>query len=123
MSTVLIVDDSQTVRQMLAELLQENGLQVIEAINGLEAQEKMQAKQPDLVITDLIMPEMNGYDLCRWIKREPAMQNIPVLICSTKSEEFDRYWGMKQGADAYITKPFHPLEMLKTVKQLLRSSK
>ncbi|HEY9696461.1 MAG TPA: response regulator [Trichocoleus sp.] len=123
MSTVLIVDDSQTVRQMLTELLQENGLQVVEATNGLEAQEKMQAKQPDLVITDLIMPEMNGYDLCRWIKREPAMQNIPVLICSTKSEEFDRYWGMKQGADAYITKPFHPLEMLKTVKQLLRSNK
>ncbi len=123
MSTVLIVDDSQTVRQMLSELLQDSGLQVIEATNGLEAKEKMQAKQPDLVITDLIMPEMNGYDLCRWIKRDPAMQNIPVLICSTKSEEFDRYWGMKQGADAYITKPFHPVEMLKTVKQLLRGIK
>lgn len=121
MSTVLIVDDSQTLRQMLIELLQNSGLKVIEATNGLEAKEKIQLKAPDLVITDLIMPQMNGYELCRWIKNDPATQSIPVLICSTKSEEFDRYWGMKQGADAYITKPFHPVEMLKTVKQLLRS--
>lgn len=123
MSTVLIVDDSQTLRQMLSELLQGNGMNVVEATNGLEAKEKIQEKAPDLVITDLIMPQMNGYELCRWIKNEPSVQKIPVLICSTKSEEFDRYWGMKQGADAYITKPFHPPELLRTVKQLLRSGK
>ncbi|GAB4228517.1 MAG: response regulator transcription factor [Elainellaceae cyanobacterium] len=122
MSTILIVDDSQTLRQMLIEVLEKGGLKVIEATNGLEAKEKIQAKAPDLIITDLIMPQMNGYELCRWIKNDPVMQKIPVLICSTKSEEFDRYWGMKQGADAYITKPFHPVEMLKTVKQLLRGS-
>ncbi|NJO40864.1 MAG: response regulator [Cyanobacteria bacterium CRU_2_1] len=123
MSTVLIVDDSQTLRHMLTELLQTSGIKVVEATNGVEAKEKIQAKAPDLVITDLIMPQMNGYELCRWIKNDPTTQNIPVLICSTKSEEFDRYWGMKQGADAYITKPFHPVEMLKTVKQLLRGIK
>lgn len=121
MNTVLVVDDSQTVRQMLSDLLQQVGLTVVEASNGLEAKEKIQAKIPDLVITDLIMPEMNGYELCRWIKNTPASQNIPVLICSTKDQEFDRYWGMKQGADAYITKPFQPVDMLKTVKQLLRA--
>lgn len=121
MSTVLVVDDSQTVRQMLSELLQKGGLTVIEAANGIEAKAKIQTKAPDLVITDLIMPEMNGYELCRWIKNTPTAQNIPVLICSTKDQEFDRYWGMKQGADAYITKPFQPGEMLKTVKQLLKT--
>ncbi|MFM7425736.1 MAG: PleD family two-component system response regulator [Elainella sp.] len=120
MSTVLVVDDSQTVRQLLSELLQKGGLTVVEAANGIEAKQKIQAKAPDLVITDLIMPEMNGYELCRWIKNDPTMQKVPVLICSTKDQEFDRYWGMKQGADAYITKPFQPGEMLKTVKQLLR---
>ncbi|MBD1850635.1 response regulator [Leptolyngbya sp. FACHB-711] len=123
MSTVLIVDDSQIVRKMLSELLQNSGLRVIEATNGFEAQEKMQSALPDLVITDIVMPKMNGYELCRWIKKEPEMQNIPVLICSTKDQEFDRYWGMKQGADAYITKPFHPIEMMKTVKQLLQSAR
>ena len=120
MSTVLVVDDSQTVRQMLSELLRTGGLTVVEAANGLEAKAQIQQKVPDLVITDLIMPEMNGYELCRWIKNEPASQDVPILICSTKNQEFDRYWGMKQGADAYITKPFQPGEMLQTVKQLLR---
>jgi twitching motility two-component system response regulator PilH len=121
MTTVLIVDDSQTLRHMLSELLQDHGMIVFEAINGIDAKEKIQANPPDLVITDLVMPEMNGYELCRWIKNEPTYKNLPVLVCTTKSEEFDRYWGMKQGADAYITKPFHPPEFIRTVKQLLKS--
>ncbi len=123
MTTVLIVDDSQTLRQMLSELLLKHGIEVVEATNGVEAQEKIRASYPDLVITDLIMPQMNGYELCRWIKNEPKAQNIPVLVCTTKSEDFDRYWGMRQGADAYITKPFHPPELLQTVKRLLRGDK
>ncbi|MGB3495051.1 MAG: response regulator [Elainellaceae cyanobacterium] len=120
MTKILIVDDSQTLRTMLSDLLKSKGIVVAEATNGKEAQQQLQAGNlPDLVITDLVMPEMNGYELCRWIKANT--QKIPVLMCSTKSEEFDRYWGMKQGADAYITKPFHPPELLKTVNQLLRS--
>jgi twitching motility two-component system response regulator PilH len=123
MVTVLVVDDSHSLRQMIVDLLLKKGIKVIEATNGAEAQEQMGKHIPDLVITDLIMPQMNGYELCRWIKNNPATQNIPVLICSTKSEEFDRYWGMKQGADAYLTKPFQATEMLQTIKFLLQSSK
>ncbi|MGF1496076.1 MAG: PleD family two-component system response regulator [Elainellaceae cyanobacterium] len=122
MTTILIVDDSQTLRKMLSDLLRSNGMEVLEATNGSEAMQQIQDKSPDLVITDLIMPEMNGYELCRWIRNEPTVRTVPILICSTKSEEFDRYWGMKQGADAYITKPFHPPELLKTVKTLLRAA-
>jgi len=106
---------------MISEILQSSGLVVIEAVNGVQAKEKIQIKAPDLVITDLIMPLMNGYELCRWIKTDPTMQGIPVLMCSTKSEEFDRYWGMKQGADAYMTKPFHPQDLVRAVKQLLKT--
>ncbi|MCY7285521.1 MAG: response regulator [Cyanobacteria bacterium CAN_BIN43] len=120
MSTVLIVDDSHTLRQMISEILQSNGLVIIEATNGVEAKGKIQTEAPDLVITDLIMPLMNGYELCRWIKADPTTQGIPVLMCSSKSEEFDRYWGMKQGADAYMTKPFHPQDLVRAVKQLLK---
>lgn len=123
MSTVLIVDDSQTLRHMLSELLRDQGIEVMEATNGVEAKEKIQQRRPDLVITDLIMPQMNGYELCRWIKNEPQIQDLPVLVCTTKSEEFDRYWGMKQGADAYITKPFHPPELIQTVRRLLRGDR
>ncbi len=119
MVKVLIVDDSQTLRQTVLELLTQQGIKVIEANDGLEAQKKLQDIVPDLVITDLIMPQMNGYELCRWIKNNPSTEKVPVLICSTKSEEFDRYWGMKQGADAYLTKPFQPAELLKTIKVLL----
>lgn len=122
MTTVLIVDDSPTLREVLAETLQDIGLAVVEATNGIEAKAKIEASAPDLVITDLIMPQMNGYDLCRWLKHDPSTKSIPVLICSTKNQEFDRYWGLKQGADAYITKPFQPPELVMTVKRLLRGS-
>lgn len=121
MITVLIVDDSPSLRQILIELLEKRGINVLEAASGMEAQEQIEKQIPDLVITDLIMPQMNGYELCRWIKNNPSTQDVPVLICSTKSEEFDRYWGMKQGADAYMTKPFQPAEMLQTIKFLLQN--
>ena len=120
MSTVLIVDDSSTLREMISGLLIKSGMTVLEAQDGKEAKEKIQANRPDLVVMDIVMPNLNGYELCRWVKNNPETEDIPVVICSSKGEEFDRYWGMKQGADAYIAKPFHPSEMVKTVRQLLR---
>lgn len=122
MSTVLIVDDSSTLREMIAGLLLKAGMTVLEAKDGTEAQQMIEAHPPDLVVLDIVMPNMNGYELCRWIKSTPSTQKIPVIICSSKGEEFDRYWGMKQGADAYITKPFRPTDMIGTVKQLLRGT-
>lgn len=121
MSTVLIVDDSSTLREMISGLLIKAGMTVVEAKDGVEAMAKIEASPPDLVVLDIVMPNMNGYELCRWVKNNPNTQTIPVVICSSKSEEFDRYWGMKQGADAYIAKPFRPTEMVETVKQLLRN--
>ncbi|KOR38254.1 MULTISPECIES: response regulator [Planktothricoides] len=120
MNTILIVDDSATVREMVSEILKKSGLNVIEAINGDEAKKEIQKQVPDLVVTDIVMPEMNGYELCRWIKNTAEFQSIPVIMCTSKGEDFDRYWGMKQGADAYIAKPFRPTELLTTIKQLLK---
>ncbi|NEQ33953.1 MAG: response regulator [Leptolyngbya sp. SIO4C5] len=121
MSTVLIVDDSSTLREMISGLLIKAGMTVIEAKDGVEAKAKIQASPPDLVVLDIVMPNMNGYELCRWVKNNAGTEDVPVVICSSKGEEHDRYWGMKQGADAYIAKPFRPAEMVETVKQLLRS--
>ena len=95
-------------------------MSVIFARDGVEALEQVQASRPDLVVLDIVMPRMNGYEVCRRLKSDPTTQNVPVVMCSSKGEEFDRYWGMKQGADAYITKPFQPTELVETVKQLLR---
>ncbi|MBU6229954.1 MAG: response regulator [Cyanobacteria bacterium REEB459] len=120
MSTVLIVDDSSTLREMIAGLLTKAGLTVVEARDGAEAQAMIEVKPPDLVVLDIVMPNMNGYELCRWLKRNGTTKTIPVILCSSKGEEHDHYWGLKQGADAYISKPFHPEDMVNTVKQLLR---
>lgn len=123
MSTVLIVDDSSALREMIAGLLINAGMTILEAKDGAEAQKKIEVNTPDLVVLDIVMPNMNGYELTRWIKNNPKTKDVPVVICSSKGEEFDRYWGMKQGADAYIAKPFRPNEMVETVKQLLRGVK
>ncbi|ASC73110.1 two-component system response regulator [Halomicronema hongdechloris C2206] len=120
MSTVLVVEDSLPQREMISELLQTSGLKVMVASDGLEALESIQGHPPDLVVLDIVMPRMNGYEVCRRLKADPLTQNVPIVMCSSKGEEFDRYWGMKQGADAYIAKPFQPMELVGTVKQLLR---
>ncbi len=120
MVKILVVDDSSTVREMVTSQLRQQGIDVSEAEDGEDAIAKIQQNQPDLVVTDVVMPNKNGYELCRWIKGNDSTKNIPVIMCTTKSEEFDKYWGMKQGADAYLTKPYHPPELLKTIKQLLK---
>lgn len=108
MSRVLVVEDSVTQREMITDLLKGSGLDVTVASDGVEALEQIEGHSPDLVVLDIVMPRMNGYEVCRQIKANPKTQNIPVVMCSSKGEEFDRYWGMKQGADAYIAKPFQP---------------
>lgn len=122
MSTVLVVEDSVTQREMIEDLLKGSGLTVKTAGDGVEALEQMQGACPDIVVMDIVMPRMNGYELCRRIKTDPKTERVPVVMCSSKGEEFDRYWGMKQGADAYIAKPFQPQELVGTVKQLLRKA-
>jgi twitching motility two-component system response regulator PilH len=120
MSKVLVVEDSVTQREMISNLLKNSGLTVSVAGDGVEALARLQNTIPDLVVLDIVMPRMNGYEVCRRIKSDAKTKNIPVVMCSSKGEEFDRYWGLKQGADAYIAKPFQPTELVGTVKQLLR---
>jgi twitching motility two-component system response regulator PilH len=122
MSVVLVVDDSPMAREMLVAELHRCGFQVITAADGAEAIEHIRVNPPSLVITDLIMPRVNGYQLCRHIKTDPLTRKVPVIMCSTKGEEFDRYWGMKQGADAYIIKPYQPKDMINAVKYLLEEA-
>ena len=120
MSTILVVEDSVAQQEMMKTLLENSGLNVTIASDGIEALQRIQGHPPDLVLLDIVMPKMNGYEVCRRIKANLATQDVPVVMCSAKGEEFDRYWGMKQGADAYIAKPFQPTELVGTVKQLLQ---
>jgi twitching motility two-component system response regulator PilH len=120
MSEILLVEDSQVQREMICDLLRTNGIKVTVATDGIEALEHIQRSNPDLVVLDIVMPRMNGYEVCRRLKSDPKTKNVPVVMCSSKGEVFDRYWGMKIGADAYIVKPFEPVELIGTIKQLLR---
>ncbi|PZO42413.1 MAG: two-component system response regulator [Pseudanabaena frigida] len=122
MSKILVVEDSKTQREMIANLLESNHFQVSTAKNGLEAIAKVKSIQPDLVVLDIIMPGMNGYELCRKLRDNPETWNINIVLCSTKSTKVDRYWGCRQGANAYISKPFPPEDLIDTVKELLSTS-
>ncbi|MFB2922193.1 MULTISPECIES: response regulator [Aerosakkonema] len=119
MSTVLVVEDSATQRQMIADFLEGNDFQVTVASNGKEALERVQDTCPDVVLLDVLMPQMNGYEVCRRIKKTPTTQDIPVIMCSAKTTEVDRYWGMKVGADAYIGKPFEQKELIQAIARLI----
>ncbi|HBL62627.1 MAG TPA: two-component system response regulator [Cyanobacteria bacterium UBA8803] len=123
MSTVLVVEDNLTQQNILCWVLKQMGLKVIIANDGLEALEKIQNCHPELVILDIVLPHMNGYEVCRRLRSDPKSQTIPVIMCSAKKEEFDRYWGIKQGADAYLTKPYQAREIAATVKRLLNRDK
>lgn len=110
--TVLIVDDCEFVRKLCSQILTKMGLNIILASNGLEALEQIKLEHPDLVLLDIIMPKMNGYSVCRQIKSEPKMMNIPVVFFSNKNEEVDAYWAMKQGANGYMSKPIKKSELI-----------
>ena len=122
MSKILVVEDSKTQREMITSLLQNNQFEVVTAKNGVEAIAQAEVLHPDLAILDIVMPEMNGYELCRKLRDNPETWNINIIMCSTKSTKVDRHWGYRQGANAYIGKPFHPEELVNTVNELLRIS-
>ncbi|MFM7888493.1 MAG: response regulator transcription factor [Pseudanabaena sp.] len=121
MSKVLVVEDSKSQREMIANLLQNHQFEVITANNGLEALSQAELLHPDLVILDIIMPKMNGYELCRKLRDNPDTWDINIIMCSSKSTLVDRHWGLRQGANAYISKPFPPEDLVDTVKELLKS--
>ena len=113
---VLVVDDSATDRQMVTTVLQKQGYVVTSAVDGEDALEKIAADPPPLVVLDIILPRMNGYQVLRQLKSSPQTRDIKVILVSSKSQDVDRYWGLKQGADAYIGKPFDPKELLAAVE-------
>jgi twitching motility two-component system response regulator PilH len=112
---VLVVDDSPTDRQMVTTLLQKEGYAVTTAIDGEDALQKIAAEQPPLIVLDIVLPKMNGYQVLRQLKSAPETRNIKVILVSSKNQEADKFWGLKQGADDYIAKPIPDAALLTAV--------
>ncbi len=117
-STILVVDDSATERHFLGELLRKHGYQVITAEDGDGAIAKAKAERPDLIVMDVVMPGLNGFQATRALARDEDTKAIPVIMCTTKSQETDKVWGMRQGARDYIVKPVKGEELLQKISAL-----
>lgn len=116
--TILIVEDSPSELELMSHYLEESGYKVVKASGGKEAIEKIKTEEPNVVITDLVMPDMSGFELCRYLKKNPETQTVPIVICSSKNKEIDRVWAMRQGAQAYVTKPYTREELLRAIKSV-----
>lgn len=118
MGTILVVEDTLSEMELMNHYLRESGYSVINAVSAKEAFNLAIEKKPDVILTDIVMPGMSGFELCRNLKKHPATENVPIVICTSKNQEIDRLWGMKQGADAYITKPFTREQLIRVVKSV-----
>jgi twitching motility two-component system response regulator PilH len=119
MAKILVADDSLAELQIIQQTLQSTGHSIVTVMDGEAAEEKVKSDRFDLVILDVIMPKKNGFQVCREIKTNDKTKNIPVIMVTSKDQESDKFWGMKQGADEYLTKPFKPEDLLKTVKKYI----
>jgi twitching motility two-component system response regulator PilH len=115
---ILVVDDSETERAYLQEMLAKKSYNVVLAKSGEEGVEKSKTEYPDLIIMDVIMPGLNGFQATRSITRDEATKHIPVIICTTKGQETDKVWGLRQGAVEYMVKPIKEAELLAKINAI-----
>ena len=115
---VLVVDDSKTELMFLTDLLVKNGFTVRTAENAEDTFRRLAEEKPELIIMDVVMPGQNGFQLTRTIARDPLYSDVPIVMCTSKNQETDRVWGMRQGARDYITKPVNAAELMLKIKAL-----
>ncbi|WP_026352854.1 response regulator [Solimonas variicoloris] len=119
MARVMIVDDSPTDVQNLKSILLKAGHQVIEATSGQDALERVKSEKPDVVIMDVVMPGVNGFQATRTLSKDPGTAHIPVIVVSSKNQETDRVWALRQGAREYLVKPVKESDLLAKIKTVL----
>jgi two-component system, chemotaxis family, response regulator PixH len=118
--TVLVVEDTPSELELMVHYLRDSGCTVICAVTAQEALEKAAHQIPDVIVSDVVMPGMSGFELCRSLKKQPATAHVPIVLCTSKSQDIDRLWGMRQGADAYLTKPYTRDQLVQAVLSVVR---
>ncbi|WP_376797077.1 response regulator transcription factor [Thermogemmatispora sp.] len=116
---VLVVDDSWTELTMIATPLRNSGFEVVTAVDGDEAVEKVFRERPQCIVLDVVLPKQSGFQLCRKLKSSELSRHIPIILLTSKNTPLDRSWGLRQGADLYMTKPFNEEELVANVRRLL----
>lgn len=119
---ILIVDDEREIVDNLTMALQMKDYETFVAYDGEEALEITRREKPDLILLDIVMPKLNGYQVCRELKKQEATKNIPVIMLTAKTQESDRFWGKETGADDYITKPYDIYFLFEKIKDFLEKS-
>src|SRR5256886_14535150 len=119
--TILIVDDEPDAVEMIQFNMKAAGYDVVTAADGAEALKKARSVLPDLILLDLMLPEVDGVEVCKVLRRDPQTRAIPIIMLTAKAAEIDRILGLELGADDYVTKPFSPRELVLRIKRLLRN--
>ncbi len=119
MSKIVVVDDSYAELQMIEGYLKSANHTVVSYPSADKLEEKLATERPDLIILDVIMPGRNGFQACRDLKNDDRFKNIPVILCTSKGQESDKFWGQQQGANGYVVKPFKAEDLLAAVKRAL----
>jgi twitching motility two-component system response regulator PilH len=122
MAQVLIVDDSPTEAHVLKGMLEKNGFEVETAENGTEGIERAKALKPDLILMDVVMPGLNGFQATRQLTKDPETSEIPVIIVTTKDQETDRVWGLRQGAKDFLSKPISEKTLMEKISLALATA-
>jgi twitching motility two-component system response regulator PilH len=120
MAKVMVVDDAQSDLKLMESILASGGHQVVAYADGQELEARVAAEQPDVLLLDIVMPNRNGYDILRALKKDERLKHTPVVLVSSKNQESDRLWGKRQGADEYVAKPFTADQLLAAVRRFVR---
>lgn len=120
---ILVIEDDPASLRLTQYILEHKGYEVLTAINGLDGLKKARSEEPDLVILDVMLPGMDGFDICYHLRNEPQTARLPIMMLSAKAREADRDTGLKVGADYYVTKPVDPAEIARNIETLLAGEK
>ena len=120
MAKVMVVDDAYSDLKLMESILQSAGHQVVSYADGAQLEERLLAEQPDILLLDIIMPNRNGYEILRALKKDDRTRRTPVVLVTSKTQESDRLWGKRQGADEYVSKPFTPEQLLTVVRRFVQ---
>ena len=120
MAKVMVVDDAYSDLKLMESILQSAGHQVVSYADGAQLEERLLTEQPDVLLLDIVMPNRNGYEILRALKKDDRTRRTPVVLVTSKTQESDRLWGKRQGADEYVSKPFTPEQLLTVVRRFVQ---